>query len=154
MKLDAILTKEAVFAELQARDRKQALKQLAASVSELCGIGEREIYSTLIEREGRGSTCMGSGVCIPHGRFEGLAKPYAFFAKLETPIEYDSPDGKPVDLMFLLLTPLDANTEHLKSLALISKLLRNKLLCENLRRTHDAETLYHLMYAASREDAA
>lgn len=154
MKLDAILTKESVFSGFQVRDRKQALKQLAACASDMCRLSEREIYAVLAEREGRGSTCMGSGVCIPHGRFEELDKPYAFFAKLDHPIDYDSPDGRPVDLMFLLLTPASANTEHLKSLALISKLLRNKSLCENLRKTSDAGALYALIDAASREDAA
>ncbi len=154
MKLDAILSKESVFAGLQVRDRKQALKQLSANASAICGLGEKEVYSTLMDREERGSTCMGGGVCIPHGRFDNLDKSVALFAKLDTPIAYDSPDGKPVDLMFMLLTPVDANTEHLKSLALISKLLRNKSLCENLRQTDDARTLYALIDSASREDAA
>jgi PTS system nitrogen regulatory IIA component len=154
MKLEVLLSKEAVFAGLQARDRKQALKQLAASASAICGVGEREIYSTLVEREGRGSTCMGGGVCIPHGRFEHMDKPCALFAKLDTPIDYDAPDGRQVDLMFLLLTPVDASTDHLKSLALISRLLRNKPLCENLRKTSDSATLYAYLESASREDAA
>ena len=154
MKLDAILTRNAVFSGLQVRDRKQALRQLAVSAADMCGLSDKEIYSVLAERETRGSTCMGGGVCIPHGRFESLDKPYALFARLDTPIEYDAPDGKLVDLMFLLLTPANANIEHLKSLALVSKLLRNKSLCENLRKTTDAQTLYLLIDSASREDAA
>ena len=154
MKLEAILAKNAVFADMQARDRKQALKQLAANASDICGLSEREVYTVLMEREGRGSTCMGGGVCIPHGRIDGLAHCTALFAKLDTPIAYDAPDGKPVDLIFMLLTPANANTEHLKSLALISKLLRNKSLCEDLRKATDASVLYALIDSASREDAA
>ncbi len=154
MKLVTLLPKEAVFAHFAARDKKQALKQMAAKAADLCGLGEREIYSTLAEREQRGSTCMGGGVCIPHGRFEDLEKSYALFAHLSKPVDFDAPDARPVDLMFLLLTPESNNTDHLKALSLISKLLRNKVLCQNLRKAESADSLYALLDAASREDAA
>jgi PTS system nitrogen regulatory IIA component len=88
---------------------------------------------------------MGNGVCIPHGRFAALDSIYVIFARLDKPIEFGAADGKKVDLVFLLLTPLSANTEHLKTLATISRLLRDKELCKALRATDNAEELHRLL---------
>ena len=145
MNLASILPLEGVLPQLPARDKKQALRLLAVQAATLTGISEKEIFSTLIEREQIGCTGMGNGVCIPHGRFDGMQRPQALFARLDKAIEFGAADGKPVDLIFLLLTPAKANTEHLKALATISRLLRDKVFCTDLRQTTDAKLLHTLL---------
>ena len=154
MQLSSILSPEAVIACVSARDKKQALKLLAAHAARLTALSEREIYSVLQEREQLGCTGMGNGVCIPHGRFDKLNEVHAFFAQMDTPIDFNAADGKPVDLVFLLLTPASANTEHIKAIATISRLLRDKILCEALRKAKDAKTLHELLTHERGQDAA
>ncbi len=151
MNLSSILQPEAVIPHLPARDKKQALKLMASPAAKITGLPEREIFSVLLEREHIGCTGMGNGVCIPHGRFEGLKRPYALFARLDKPIEFGAADGRPVDLIFLLLTPTKANTDHLKALATVSRLLRDKELCRNLRGTNDASKLHDMLVAENEE---
>ena len=152
MQLVSLLSPAAVFPHLPALSKKQALKQLAAHAAGTTGLGEKEIYATLMDREQMGCTAMGGGVCVPHGRFELLSRSYVFFATFASPIEFGAQDGRPVDLLFLLLTPADANSEHIKALALVSRLLRDKALAEKLRTTYDSAALYHLL-TREREDA-
>ncbi len=155
MNLATMLPAEAVLPLLPARDKKQALRLMAVQAAALSAVPEREIFSVLMEREYIGCTGVGNGVCIPHGRFEGLTAPLAIFAHVEQPIEFGAADGKLVDLIFLLMTPAEANTEHLKALAVVSRLLRDKQLCENLRKTSDPAVIHGLLLAADRdEDAA
>ena len=154
MNLATILPPEAVIPLLPAQDKKHALKLMAAQAARLTGLSEREIFSVLLEREQIGCTGMGNGVCIPHGRFEALKGLHAVFARLERPIEFGAVDGRPVDLIFLLLTPKAANTEHLKALATISRTLRDKQLCAELRKTGDAAKLHALLVARRDDEAA
>lgn len=154
LNLATLLAPTAVLAKITVRDRKQALKQMAVRGAELTSLSEREIYSVLMEREQLGCTGMGNGVCIPHGRFGKLDKIQAIFSTLAYPIEFGASDGRPVDIFFLLLTPAQANTEHLKALAIVSKLMRDKELCEQLRATSDAGALYELLMSADRGDEA
>src|SRR3954469_173496 len=114
MHLSSILPPQAVIAQLSARDKKQVLKLLAGLASGITSLSEREIYSVLQEREQLGCTGMGNGVCIPHGRFDDLDCIHAMFVQLDKPVDFNAADGKPVDLIFLLLTPTSANTDHLK----------------------------------------
>jgi len=127
---------------------------MAAQAATLTDIPERDIFTVLLERENIGCTGMGNGVCIPHGRFTGLKHPLAVFARLEKPIEFGAADGKPVDLIFLLLTPTSGNTEHIKALAIATRLLRDKKLCKNIRATETAEAIHALLIAERGEDAA
>lgn len=136
---------EAVLPHLSVRDKKTALKTLAAQAAKLSGLNEKEIYGVMLEREHIGCTGMGNGVCIPHGRFEGLKSLHAVFAHLDKPIEFGAADGRPVDLIFMLLTPANDNTGHLKALASISRLLRDKQLVSELRKSKDARSIYDLL---------
>ena len=154
MNIASILPPNAVVANLSARDKKQALKLLAAQASGLTGLSEREIFSVLMEREQIGCTGMGGGVCVPHGRFSHLQTLHAVFARLDKPIEFGAADGRPVDLLFLLLSPATANTEHIKALAVISRILRDKALCESLRKAPDAKAIHALLTNVRGEDAA
>jgi len=154
MQLTSILPLEAVLPNLPARDKKQALKLMAMHAGTLTGISDRAIFNVLLEREHIGCTGMGNGVCIPHGRFDELKHPLAVFARLEKPIEFGAVDGKPVDLIFLLLTPTSANTEHIKALAVATRLLRDKTLCKDIRATDTAAGIHALLIAERGEDAA
>jgi len=154
MNLASILPLEAVLPHLPARDKKQALKMMALQAAKLTGLSERDIYGVLLEREHIGCTGMGGGVCIPHGRMDALEKVQAVFARLEKPVEFGAADHKPVDLIFLLITPTSANTDHIKALATVSRLLRDKQLCENVRRTTDAKVMHSLLMLAAQSDAA
>jgi PTS system nitrogen regulatory IIA component len=129
----------------KAQGKKQLLQDLAARAAALTGLPERRIFETLMEREKLGSTGMGQGIAIPHGRVAGLTKITGVFARLETPIAYDAVDDQPVDLVFLLLAPESAGADHLKALARVSRLLRNQATCEKLRATDKPDVLYALL---------
>jgi PTS system nitrogen regulatory IIA component len=145
MEITDLLAPEAVLPSLKAQGKKQLLQELAERAASLSGIPERRIFETLIERERLGSTGMGQGIAIPHGRLAGLNRIVGMFAHLDTPIAYDAVDNQPVDLVFLLLAPEGAGADHLKALARVSRLLRNQQTCEKLRATKDPEVLYALL---------
>jgi PTS system nitrogen regulatory IIA component len=145
MEISDLLAPEAVFPSLKAHGKKQLLQELAERIAPFCDVPERRVFETLIERERLGSTGMGQGIAIPHGRLAGLRKITGMFARLETPIAYDAVDNQPVDLVFLLLAPEGAGADHLKALATVSRLLRNQQTCEKLRAAKGAEVLYALL---------
>jgi len=145
MEIVDLLAPEAVIASLKAQNKKQLLQELAEHAAKLTGLPERRIFETLIERERLGSTGMGQGIAIPHGRLGGLARIVGLFARLETPVAYDAVDNQPVDLVFMLLAPDGAGADHLKALARVSRLLRNQSTCEKLRAASQPEVLYALL---------
>jgi PTS system nitrogen regulatory IIA component len=145
MEIIDLLAPEAVIASLKAQSKKQLLQELAQHAARITQIPERRIFETLNERERLGSTGMGQGIAIPHGRLAGLARICGLFARLETPIAYDAVDDQPVDLVFLLLAPEGAGADHLKALARVSRLLRNQATCEKLRAATRPEVLYALL---------
>ncbi len=145
MEITDLLAPEAVLSSVKAQGKKQLLQEMAERIAPICGIPERRVFETLIERERLGSTGMGQGIAIPHGRLAGLHKIVGMFARLETPIAYDAVDNQPVDLVFLLLAPEGAGADHLKALARVSRLLRNQQTCEKLRAAKDPEVLYALL---------
>jgi PTS system nitrogen regulatory IIA component len=145
MEISDLLAPEAVSASLNAQSKKQLLQEMAERAAQVTGLPERRIFETLIERERLGSTGMGQGIAIPHGRLAGLPKIVGLFARLETAIPYEAVDDQPVDLVFLLLAPEDAGADHLKALARVSRLLRNKQTCEKLRAASKREVLYSLL---------
>lgn len=147
MEFSDLLSPEAVLPSLRAHNKKQLLHDLAARAGQLTGLPAARIFEILIERERLGSTGMGQGIAIPHGRVPGLSKLAGAFARLEAPVAYGATDDQPVDLVFLLLSPEHAGADHLKALARISRLLRNHSVCEKLRATPEAEALYALLSA-------
>jgi len=140
-----LLAPEAVLPSLRVQSKKQLLQDLSARAAAVTGLPERRIFETLVERERLGSTGMGQGIAIPHGRLAGLARIVGLFARLETPVAYDAVDDQPVDLVFLLLAPEGAGADHLKALAKVSRLLRNQPACEKLRAAGKPEVLYALL---------
>src|ERR1700680_4273334 len=154
MEIKELLSPEAVVPHLKAVSKKQLLQELALRAGALTGVPERRIYETLIERERLGSTGMGQGIAIPHGRFATLERITGMFVHLDAPIDYDATDDQPVDLVFLLLVPEGAGADHLKALARVSRLLRNQSVCEKLRAAPHAATLYALLTEPSAAQAA
>jgi PTS system nitrogen regulatory IIA component len=145
MEIADLLSPEAVLASVKTSGKKALLQDMADRAARLTGLPERRIFETLIERERLGSTGMGQGIAIPHGRIAGLSKIVGLFARLDTPIAYEAVDDQPVDLVFLLLAPEGAGADHLKALARVSRLLRNKQTCEKLRAASKPEVLYALL---------
>ena len=154
MQISDLLTPAAVTTRLKAANKKQALQDLAKRAAPLMGIDERTLFETLIERERLGSTGIGNGVAVPHGRLPGLSAPRGFFARLEKAVDFEAVDNRPVDLIFLLVTPEGASGDHLKALALVSRLLRDRKTCEKLRGTDRADALYALLVDHAASDAA
>lgn len=145
MEIADLVKPDHVVARLRVTSKKQALQELARRAAEITGQPERAIFSVLMKRERLGTTGVGNGIAIPHGKLSTLDRLYGVFARLEHPVEFDSIDDRPVDLIFLLLAPESSGAEHLKALARVSRLLRDKTACERLRGTDDSEALYALL---------
>jgi PTS system nitrogen regulatory IIA component len=145
MEIADLITPRSVVAQLRVTNKKQTLQELAKRASAMTGIHERIIYDVLIQRERLGTTGIGMGIGIPHGKLPGITKLCGVFARLERPIPFEAIDDQPVDLVFLLLAPENAGADHLKALALVSRLLRDRSVCEKLRGTDKADALYALL---------
>lgn len=145
MELGDLITPEAVFPSLKAKNKKQALQELAQRAGNLTGVEARDIVETLLQREQLGSTGIGRGIAIPHGRVPALRRIVSVFARLDEPIEFGALDHEPVDLIFLLLAPEHAGADHLKALARISRLLREPASIERLRASKDRAALYSVL---------
>lgn len=145
MEIVDLITPRSVIAQLRVANKKQALQELSRRAAATAGLYERMIYEVLNERERLGSTGIGTGVAVPHGKLPGLANLCGFFARLERPIPFEAIDDQPVDLIFLLLAPEGAGADHLKALALVTRLLRDRTVCEKLRGTENPDALYALL---------
>ena len=145
MNISDLLAPNAVFAALRVQSKKQLLQDMAARAAQITKLPERRIFETLIERERLGTTGVGQGIAIPHGRLSDIKVIVGLFAQLETPIDYNAVDNQPVDLVFLLLAPEGAGADHLKALARVSRLLRNQAACEKLRAAKSTEAIYAIL---------
>jgi nitrogen PTS system EIIA component len=142
MPLNDLLTPQAVMPALKVNSKKQALQELAARAAALCGRSDREVLDVLAQRERLGSTGIGNGIAIPHGKLPKLERLFGVFARLDRPIDFEALDGQPVDLLFLLLAPEAAGADHLKALARVARLLRDPEVARKLRESRDAEAIY------------
>jgi nitrogen PTS system EIIA component len=145
MPLTELLAPQAVVPALRVNNKKQALQELAARAAAMCGRSEREVLEVLMQRERLGSTGIGSGIAIPHGKLAKLDRLFGAFARLERPVDFEALDGQPVDLMFLLLAPEGAGADHLKALARVARLLRDPEIARKLRESRDAEAIYAVL---------
>ncbi|HWM81185.1 MAG TPA: PTS IIA-like nitrogen regulatory protein PtsN [Pseudolabrys sp.] len=148
MALTDLVASNAVLPALKAANKKQALQELASHAAKLCGESEHEIFEILQQREKLGSTGVGNGVAIPHGKLPKLTKLFGLFARLDQPIDFEALDGQPVDLVFLLLAPEGAGADHLKALARVARLLRDPEIATKLRESTTVETLYAALAAS------
>lgn len=154
MDIADLLTPAGVIANLRAANKRQALQEMAKRAAALTGKNERAVFDVLLERERLGTTGIGHGTAIPHGRMPDLPQICAVFARLEKPIDFAAIDNQPVDLIFLLLTPAGAGADHLKALARLSRLLRDTAMCDKLRGTDRADALYALLTDRAASHAA
>jgi nitrogen PTS system EIIA component len=142
---DLLLGPDAVLASVKASGKKALLAELASRAASVLQLDERRLFDRLLERERLGSTGIGSGIAIPHARMAGIERPRGLFARLGHPVDFDSIDERPVDIVFLLVAPEGAGADHLKALARVSRLLRDRSLVEKLRNTETADALYALL---------
>ena len=154
MGLEELLSADGVIPSLRARCKREVLSALAERASELIGVPAETIRETLQEREQLGSTGVGRGVAIPLGKIEGLSQVVGVLARLETPVDFDAVDDQPVDLVFLLLAPVNATAAHLKALAKVSRLLRDDEARQALRGAKTAEALFAIAVDPGRPFAA
>ena len=145
MPLNDLVAPNAVIPARKVNSKKQALQELAAKAAKLTDQNERGVFETLLQREKLGSTGIGNGIAIPHGKLAKLERLFGLFARLERPVDFDALDGQPVDLVFLLLAPEGAGADHLKALARIARLLRDRDIARKLRESRDAEALYAVL---------
>jgi len=142
MPLTDLVAPQAVVPALKVNSKKQAIQELAARAAGLTGQSERDILEILQQRERLGSTGIGSGIAIPHGKLPKLERLFGLFARLDRPIDFEALDGQPVDLIFLLLAPEPAGADHLKALARVARLMRTPDTAKMLRESRDAEAIY------------
>jgi PTS system nitrogen regulatory IIA component len=145
MKLASALSTDAVFPRLRGTTKKQVLKELSGYAETLTNVDAAEIFSVLMEREQAGVTAVGEGAAIPQARLETLEKTCILAATLDRPVEFGAIDGLPVDILVVLLTQANANTEHVKAVAAISHLLRDKQVCQAIRAAETPEDLYGVL---------
>ncbi len=145
MILADIIDAQSVLANLKAQSKKQLLQELSQAMAKATGIDHRAIFETLSTREKLGSTGLGQGIAVPHGKIAALDRVHGLFARLAAPVDFEAVDGQPVDLVFVLLAPDHAGADHLKALARISRLMRDPAIVAKLRGTDTAEGLYAIL---------
>lgn len=154
MALTDLLSPDAIFSTLRVNGKKQALQEMSERAAQVSGLPAREIFDALLQRERLGSTGVGDGIAIPHGKLAKCNRIFGIFARLERAIDFEALDGLPVDLIFLLIAPESAGADHLKALAMIARVLRDTTMAAQLRATRDASALYSLLTLTPTSHAA
>ncbi|MBT3070284.1 PTS IIA-like nitrogen regulatory protein PtsN [Rhodomicrobium sp. Az07] len=154
MDLSDLITPYGVIPSLKAANKKQALKTLSERAADLTGLNSVEIFNILIQRERLGSTGVGSGIAIPHGKLTNIKASVGVFARLDEPLDFDSIDEEPVDIIMLLLAPESAGADHLKALARVSRLLRDQKSVDKLRACRDRAAIYAVLTEKAASHAA
>ncbi|MDP3897118.1 MAG: PTS IIA-like nitrogen regulatory protein PtsN [Mesorhizobium sp.] len=154
MDLSDLIEAKAIMPALCANSKKQLLQLLAEKAAEVTGLPEREVFDTILQRERLGSTGVGNGIAIPHGKLAGVKKITGVFARLESPVDFESLDDQPVDLVFLLLAPEGAGADHLKALSRIARVLRDGDIVTKVRGTTEASAIHSLLSETPASHAA
>lgn len=147
----SLLVADNVVASLDASSKKRVFEQVGLLFENHQGIARSVVYDALFAREKLGSTALGLGVAIPHGRIKGLKQAVGAFVRLAAPVQFDAPDGKPVDLIFVLLVPEAANEQHLQLLSELAQMFSERAYREKLAAAPDAAAL-HALFAAWQAD--
>ena len=145
MVISEILSPDAILTSIKASSKKRVLQEISVGISNIYGLEQTKVFLALQEREKLGSTGMGHGVAIPHARINSISSIKGVFAKLINPLDFGSMDSQNVDLIFVLIAPYESGANHLKALAKVSRILRNKSTCEKLRSTIDKSALYSIL---------
>lgn len=154
MDLSDLVDVSAIMPALKANSKKQLLQLMAEKASSVTGLPERVIFDTILQRERLGSTGVGNGIAIPHGKLAGVSKIFGVFARLESPVDFDALDDQPVDLVFLLLAPEGAGADHLKALSRIARVLRDAETVTKVRATREANAIYAFLSQTAKPHAA
>ena len=153
MALADLLQQDAIIPALKANSKKQLLQELAEKAAAVTGLPEREIFDVILQRERLGSTGVGNGIAIPHGRMPGIDRLVGLFARAEKPIDFDALDGQPVDIIFVLIAPEGAGADHLKALARVARVLRNQPVLEQVRKIRDPAAIYAILAESAAQAA-
>lgn len=145
MKILDVLRKETILTDLKAKDKKGVIEELVASVSQITGINSRELVQVLLERERLGSTGIGGGIGIPHGKLANLESLIMGFGLSRKGVDFESMDGQPTHLFFLLITPENSTGLHLKFLARISRILKNDSFKKKLMKAAGSNEVYSII---------
>jgi PTS system nitrogen regulatory IIA component len=154
MDLSDLIEVSAVMPALKANSKKQLLQLLAEKAAAVTGLPEREVFDTILQRERLGSTGVGNGIAIPHGKLPGISRITGVFARLENPVNFEALDDQPVDLVFLLLAPEGAGADHLKALSRIARVLRDSDTVAKIRGTKDAAAIHTFLAQTPASHAA
>lgn len=154
MELADILSKDSVVVCAKPTCKRQLLQLAADKAADLVDGDAHEIFKTLIEREQLGTTGLGEGIAIPHGKIDGLKAVTCIFIQLEHAIDFEAVDEKPVDLAFVLLAPKGAGADHLKALSRIARLARSESVAKSARSIKSADALYKLLIDSQAESNA
>lgn len=154
MSLTDLLSPAAIMSSVRVNSKKAVISELSERAGSAYGLDTRAIYDSVLQRERLGSTGVGKGVAIPHGKLAGCERLFGVFARLDRPVPFDAVDGEPVDLAFLLLAPEAAGAEHLKALARIARRLREPHVTARLRATQDPATILAIFGEAPTSNAA
>ncbi|WP_274630374.1 PTS IIA-like nitrogen regulatory protein PtsN [Arvimicrobium flavum] len=145
MDLSDLIDVPAIMPTLRANSKKQLLQLLSEKAAAVTGLPEREIFDTILQRERLGSTGVGNGIAIPHGKLAGVKRITGVFARLDSSVDFEALDDQPVDLVFLLLAPEGAGADHLKALSRIARVLRDADTVAKVRGTKDAAAIHALL---------
>lgn len=152
--LSDLIAPDAIMPRLLATSRRQALQVMADTLAKASGVDARAAFDAVLIRERLAGTGMGEGVAIPHAPVKGVIRPIGAFARLDPPQDFEALDGRPCDLVFMLLAPADRGADHLKALARVSRYLRHADVRDKLRAARGADELYALIAGAVHSDAA
>lgn len=154
MELSSIIMPDMVVANLKANSKKQVLHELAELVAPKIEASEHDILDTLLQRERLGSTGVGNGVAIPHGKLPNIDGIIGAFARVSKPVAFDAMDDQPVDLFFMLLAPEGSGAAHLKALSKIARILRDEDKLDALRRAQSVDEIYGVLISELQANAA
>lgn len=154
MQLSEILSAEGVRIVGAASSKKRLFHDLGELAESCYGLDATRVVEALLEREALGPTGVGQGIALPHARLEGIDRVSGLFLRVEKPLDFDSVDRQPVDLVFALFAPASAGVDHLKALALVSRTMRNSSICAKLRANSDPSTLHAILTESETTQAA
>lgn len=151
MRILDVLHKEAILSDMKSRDKKGVLEELVAPVARITGFGHKELMRGLLERERLGTTGIGGGIGIPHAKFTHLESLVLGFGLNRKGVDFESIDGQPTHIFFLLVTPENSTELHLKLLARISRILKHEPFKEQLLNASDSDEIYSIIKGEDEE---
>lgn len=145
MSISDVLSEDMILNEIEADSKRHLLEQISAFVAAQKGLDKNSVFEAVLERENLGSTGYGNGVAFPHARLEGLNEVVTVLALLQRPIDYDALDNAPVDIVAFMISPENSGDDHLRTLAVFSRILKNKDICKEIRAAKSVHDIYRAM---------